>query len=104
MIRATPRRCRQLRLERKLYRAAISALADGARFAPPPLSEAEQPWLDAAEPRRRLPWVVDPTLDLGENLNELPRRRRQLADRTFGFLQPSRSFDVGTTRNAAGGH
>jgi 16S rRNA (cytosine967-C5)-methyltransferase len=47
-----------LRLERKLDRAAISALADGARFAPPPLSDAEQARLDAADLVGAPPWVA----------------------------------------------
>jgi 16S rRNA (cytosine967-C5)-methyltransferase len=47
-----------LRLERKLDRAAISRLADGARFAPPPLSEAEQARLDAADLTGAPPWVA----------------------------------------------
>jgi 16S rRNA (cytosine967-C5)-methyltransferase len=47
-----------LRLERKLDRAAISRLADGARFAPPPLSEAEQARLDAADLGGAAPWVA----------------------------------------------
>jgi 16S rRNA (cytosine967-C5)-methyltransferase len=47
-----------LRLERKLDRAAISALADGARFAPPPLSDAEQARLEAADLVGAPPWVA----------------------------------------------
>ena len=47
-----------LRLERKLDRAAIAALADGARFAPPPLSDAERARLEAADLVGAPPWVV----------------------------------------------
>jgi 16S rRNA (cytosine967-C5)-methyltransferase len=47
-----------LRLERKLDRVAISRLADGARFAPPPLSETEQARLDAADLTGAPPWVA----------------------------------------------
>src|SRR6516162_3474433 len=46
-----------LRLERKLDCAAIARLADGARFAPPPLSEAEQARLEAADLAGAPPWV-----------------------------------------------
>ena len=42
-----------LRLERKLDVAAIAKLADGGRFAPSPLTDAERARLDAAESRRR---------------------------------------------------
>jgi 16S rRNA (cytosine967-C5)-methyltransferase len=59
-----------LRLERKLDPAAIARLADGARFAPPPLSEIEQARLDAADLTGAPPWVagdypewLDPYLD-----------------------------------------
>jgi 16S rRNA (cytosine967-C5)-methyltransferase len=47
-----------LRLERKLDRAAIGQLADGARFAPSPLSEDEQARLDAADLAGAPPWVA----------------------------------------------
>jgi 16S rRNA (cytosine967-C5)-methyltransferase len=47
-----------LRLERKLEPAAIGALASGARFAPAPLSAAEQARLDAADLAGAPPWVV----------------------------------------------
>ena len=47
-----------LRLERKLDCAAIGRLADGARFAPPPLSEAEQARLEAADLTGAPPWVA----------------------------------------------
>ena len=47
-----------LRLERKFDRAAIGRLADGARFAPPPLSEEEQARLDAADLAGAPPWVA----------------------------------------------
>src|SRR3954471_12261105 len=38
-----------LRLERNLDTAALARLADGARFAPAPLSDAERARLDAAD-------------------------------------------------------
>jgi 16S rRNA (cytosine967-C5)-methyltransferase len=47
-----------LRLERNLDRAAIGRLADGARFAPPPLSDEEQARLDAADLAGAPPWVA----------------------------------------------
>jgi 16S rRNA (cytosine967-C5)-methyltransferase len=47
-----------LRLERKLDRAAIGQLADGARFAPSPLSAEEQTRLDAADLAGAPPWVA----------------------------------------------
>src|SRR3981189_198440 len=47
-----------LRLERKLDRTAIGQLADGARFAPSPLSEEEQTRLDAADLAGAPPWVA----------------------------------------------
>src|SRR5947208_13298216 len=47
-----------LRLERKLDVAAIAKLADGARFAPAPLNEAERARLDAADLAGAPPWVA----------------------------------------------
>jgi 16S rRNA (cytosine967-C5)-methyltransferase len=47
-----------LRLERKLDLDAIAALADGARFAPSPLSEDERARLDAADLAGAPPWVA----------------------------------------------
>src|SRR5262247_1644799 len=47
-----------LRLERKLDPAAISALADGARFAPAPLNEQERTRLAAADLAGAAPWVA----------------------------------------------
>ncbi len=47
-----------LRLERKLDPAAIARLADGARFAPDPLSEDERARLDAASLDGAPPWVA----------------------------------------------
>jgi len=47
-----------LRLERKLDTAAIARLADGARFAPEPLSDAERARLDAADLAGAPPWVA----------------------------------------------
>jgi 16S rRNA (cytosine967-C5)-methyltransferase len=47
-----------LRLERKLDAAAIAKLADGARFAPAPLSEEECARLDAADLAGAPPWVA----------------------------------------------
>jgi 16S rRNA (cytosine967-C5)-methyltransferase len=47
-----------LRLERRLDAVAIAALADGGRFAPPPLSAAERARLDAADLEGAPPWVA----------------------------------------------
>jgi 16S rRNA (cytosine967-C5)-methyltransferase len=47
-----------LRLERKLDTAAIARLADGGRFAPPPLTDAERAKLDAASLDGAPPWVA----------------------------------------------
>jgi 16S rRNA (cytosine967-C5)-methyltransferase len=47
-----------LRLERKLDPDAITALADGARFAPSPLSEQERERLAAADLAGAPPWVA----------------------------------------------
>jgi 16S rRNA (cytosine967-C5)-methyltransferase len=47
-----------LRLERKLGPDAIAALADGARFAPRPLSESERTRLAAADLDSAPPWVM----------------------------------------------
>jgi 16S rRNA (cytosine967-C5)-methyltransferase len=47
-----------LRLERKLEPAAIGALASGARFAPAPLSAAEQARLDVADLAGVPPWII----------------------------------------------
>ena len=47
-----------LRLERKLDPAAIAALADGARFAPSPLSEHERARIDAADLAGAPSWVA----------------------------------------------
>jgi 16S rRNA (cytosine967-C5)-methyltransferase len=47
-----------LRLERKLDPAAIAALTDGGRFAPPPLSANERACLDAANLGGAPPWVA----------------------------------------------
>src|SRR5712691_9652742 len=47
-----------LRLERKLDVAAIAKLADGARFAPGPLSDEERARLDAASLDGAPPWVA----------------------------------------------
>ena len=47
-----------LRLERKLDAAAIARLADGARFAPAPLSEEERARLDVADLAGAPPWVA----------------------------------------------
>jgi 16S rRNA (cytosine967-C5)-methyltransferase len=47
-----------LRLERKLDPAAIAALADGARFAPSPLSEQERARIDAADLAGAPSWVA----------------------------------------------
>jgi 16S rRNA (cytosine967-C5)-methyltransferase len=60
MGEATPRAVvlGMLRLERKLEPAAIGALASGTRFAPAPLSGAEQVRLDAADLAGAPPWVI----------------------------------------------
>jgi 16S rRNA (cytosine967-C5)-methyltransferase len=47
-----------LRLERGLDVAAIAGLASGARFAPAPLSEAEQERLERADLEAAPPWVT----------------------------------------------
>jgi 16S rRNA (cytosine967-C5)-methyltransferase len=47
-----------LRLERGMPAQAIASLADGSRFAPSPLSDAEQARLDAADLRGAPPWVA----------------------------------------------
>jgi 16S rRNA (cytosine967-C5)-methyltransferase len=47
-----------LRLERKLAADAIARLADGARFAPMPLSDDERARLDAADLAGAPPWVA----------------------------------------------
>jgi len=47
-----------LRLERKLEPDAIAALADGARFAPTPLTEGERARLAAADLAGAPPWVA----------------------------------------------
>jgi 16S rRNA (cytosine967-C5)-methyltransferase len=47
-----------LRLERGLDSAALAQLADGARFAPEPLTEAERARLDAADLAGAPPWVA----------------------------------------------
>jgi 16S rRNA (cytosine967-C5)-methyltransferase len=47
-----------LRLERKLDVAAIAQLADGGRFAPAPLTDAERARLDAASLDGAPPWVA----------------------------------------------
>jgi 16S rRNA (cytosine967-C5)-methyltransferase len=47
-----------LRLERQLDVDAIAALADGARFAPPPLSDEERARLAAADLSAAPPWVA----------------------------------------------
>jgi 16S rRNA (cytosine967-C5)-methyltransferase len=47
-----------LRLERNLDAAAIVRLADGARFAPEPLSEEERTRLEAADLDGAPPWVA----------------------------------------------
>jgi 16S rRNA (cytosine967-C5)-methyltransferase len=47
-----------LRLERKMDSAAIAKLADGGRFAPPPLTDAERARLDAASLDGAPPWVA----------------------------------------------
>jgi 16S rRNA (cytosine967-C5)-methyltransferase len=47
-----------LRLERKMDTDAIARLADGGRFAPPPLTDAERARLDAASLDGAPPWVA----------------------------------------------
>jgi 16S rRNA (cytosine967-C5)-methyltransferase len=47
-----------LRIERKLDGDAIARLADGGRFAPTPLTEAERARLDAASLSSAPPWVA----------------------------------------------
>jgi 16S rRNA (cytosine967-C5)-methyltransferase len=47
-----------LRLERKLETQAIARLADGARFAPSPLTEEERKRLDTASLEGAPPWVL----------------------------------------------
>jgi 16S rRNA (cytosine967-C5)-methyltransferase len=47
-----------LRLERKLDLDAIGSLADGTRFAPPPLSVEERARLEAADLAGAAPWVA----------------------------------------------
>ena len=47
-----------LRLERNLDAAAIARLADGARFAPEPLTEEERTRLEAADLDGAPPWVA----------------------------------------------
>jgi len=47
-----------LRLERKMDSTAVAKLADGGRFAPPPLSDAERAKLDAANLEGAPPWVA----------------------------------------------
>jgi len=47
-----------LRLERNLDADAIAALADGARFAPPPLTEGERGRLATADLAGAPPWVA----------------------------------------------
>ncbi len=47
-----------LRLERKLDPDAIAVLADGARFAPSPLSEQERARIDATDLAGAPPWVA----------------------------------------------
>ena len=47
-----------LRLERKLDLGAITNLADGGRFAPSPLTDAERARLDAASLDGAPPWVA----------------------------------------------
>jgi 16S rRNA (cytosine967-C5)-methyltransferase len=47
-----------LRLERKLAADAVAALANGARFAPPPLSAQERSRLDGADLQDAPAWVV----------------------------------------------
>ena len=47
-----------LRLERKLDSAAIAKLADGGRFAPPPLTDSERARLDAANLDGAPPWIA----------------------------------------------
>jgi 16S rRNA (cytosine967-C5)-methyltransferase len=64
-----------LRLERNLDAAAIVRLADGARFAPEPLSEEERTRLEAADLDGAPPWVAG---DYPEWLD--PHLTRVLAD------------------------
>jgi 16S rRNA (cytosine967-C5)-methyltransferase len=47
-----------LRLERDMPVEAVARLADGARFAPPPLTDAEREKLSTAELRDAPPWVA----------------------------------------------
>jgi 16S rRNA (cytosine967-C5)-methyltransferase len=47
-----------LRLERRLDAAAIAGLADGSRFAPKPLSDAERARLDGASLDGAPPWIA----------------------------------------------
>ena len=47
-----------LRLERKMDTAAIAKLADGGRFAPSPLTDAERTRLDAAGLDGAPPWIA----------------------------------------------
>src|SRR3954464_12387443 len=47
-----------LRLERNLDAAAIARLADGARFAPSPLTETERTRLDTVDLGGAPPWVA----------------------------------------------
>src|SRR3954447_3680934 len=47
-----------LRLERNLDVAGIARLADGGRFAPEPLTDAERARLEAADLSGAPPWVV----------------------------------------------
>ena len=47
-----------LRLERKMDSSAIAQLADGGRFAPPPLTDAERARLDAGNLDGAPPWVA----------------------------------------------
>lgn len=47
-----------LRLERGLSADAVAALADGSRFAPAPLTDAERERLNAASLRGAQPWIA----------------------------------------------
>jgi 16S rRNA (cytosine967-C5)-methyltransferase len=60
MGEATPRAVLlgMLRLERQFDTAAIAKLADGARFAPAPLTDAERARLDAADLAGAPPWIA----------------------------------------------
>jgi 16S rRNA (cytosine967-C5)-methyltransferase len=60
MGEATPRAIflGMLRLERKLDTATIAKLADGSRFAPSPLTDAERAKLDAASLDGASPWIA----------------------------------------------